>query len=139
MPYYDVVDLEDAGGRDDPRCDFYRQWDDGPHLGIRNAANGRFYSAGMFYTATIRELSESVHEIAGRISQVKRSACKFVVDVLEHKENEKMVNPAYLQSLPENENAMFQVASKFNCAESPDSSIPPDKSNFVSKCNHNSG
>lgn len=132
VPYYDVINFDDIG--DDPRCDFYQQWNDGPHLGIKNASNGRLYSAGMFYTATIRELSESVHEIAGKISQVKRSACKFIIDVLEHNENEKMVDPSYLQSLPENENAMFQVASKFNCAESPDSSISPDKSNFVSKC-----
>lgn len=134
IPYYDAIEFDDADT--DLRNEFYQQWQDGPHLGIKNSSNGRLYSAGMFYTASIRELSESVHELAGRISQVRKTACKFIIDVLENKENERMVSPAYLQSLPENENAMFQVASKFNCVESPDVSISPDKSNFVSKCKY---
>lgn len=133
VPYYDVIDFDDY---DDHRSDFYQQWNDGPHLGIKNASNGRLYSAGMFYTASIRELSESVHEIAGKTTHVRKSPCKFIIDVLENKENERLVDPAYLQSLPENEDAMFQVASRFNCIEPPDVSVSPDKSNFVSKCKY---
>ena len=132
VPYYDLAGSD--GGDIDPKAEIYQRWRDAPYLGIKNVADGRLYRAGMFYTASVKELNKSVCEIAEKVPHMRKNACKFIVDVLENSENEDLVNLSYLQTLPENENAMFQIASNFNCIESPDASASLGKSNFVTKC-----
>jgi len=47
------------------------------------------------------------------------------------KKSAKFVDVAYQQSLPENRNAVFQVASNFNGVEAINEDETPDKSNFA--------
>src|SRR5512142_541562 len=70
---------------------------------LRSIPNGRTFAAGRFTTPSLRELRAVARERGSRGKL--RISHEIVGDVLE------------LHALPENEGALFQAASQFNCLE----------------------
>lgn len=79
---------------------------------IRSKTNGRVFPVGHFGTPSVQELREIVDSSSGRNEEPVKFAHIVIGDVL----------PMHA----ENPGAMFQVASQFNCLESPNNSTGPE-------------
>ncbi|NVB43678.1 hypothetical protein G6O69_38075 [Pseudenhygromyxa sp. WMMC2535] len=78
---------------------------------LRSRANGRRFAAGRFSTPSVAELRAAAPARSGR-ARVRHEG---IGDVLE------------LHALPENRDAMFQVASQLNCLEFADPRATPEE------------
>jgi len=94
-------------------------------LEIVNSKTNQVFKAGKFELALIGDLKKS---LAGG---EKKAPCKFVVFSRENRTPIKFVDVAYIQGLPENKKAMFQVASNFNAVEAPSESRGPHVRTFT--------
>lgn len=79
---------------------------------LRSLANGRSFAVGQWSTPTLAELREQVRTTTPQ--GTLRVSHELVGDVLE------------LHALPQNQGALFQVASQFNCLEFPDPRTVPE-------------
>eukprot|EP01124_Arcella_intermedia_P024565 TRINITY_DN4165_c0_g2_i4.p1 TRINITY_DN4165_c0_g2~~TRINITY_DN4165_c0_g2_i4.p1 ORF type:complete len:819 (+),score=199.11 TRINITY_DN4165_c0_g2_i4:42-2498(+) len=100
------------------------------NLWIKNIENGRLTKAGRL---SLVSMDKMMTEINQRISIMPTRWRKTVPIVILSRrggdeKSSKFVDVSYLQGLPDNQRAVFQVASNFNAIESADENISPGNS-----------
>lgn len=108
----------------------------GPHLLIKNSANGKVWDAGAFKTWSLKELQND--SLSSTICETKfvSNTCIFEIHIRLCAENLANVEISALQasndiSCEGDSCPMFQVASNFNCCENASRSTQLDSGYFV--------
>jgi len=97
-------------------------------LFITNCTNQKKkFNAGRFSVLRLEDLRREVETS----SPSKPALCPLEIITCLDGSSTRNVDVAHLQAMPENRNAVFQVASNFNGVEAISESIPPDRSSFT--------
>jgi hypothetical protein len=98
----------------------------GTDLLVRNLRTAELHEAGCFRTHSLSELStRTKHAVQ------QKSPPPFELHLRSDRQGIRYVDVAHLQAHAQ-EHTLFQVASNFNCAEVPHTSIHPNNGTFVS-------
>uniref|UniRef100_A0A6B2L7E6 Uncharacterized protein n=1 Tax=Arcella intermedia TaxID=1963864 RepID=A0A6B2L7E6_9EUKA len=103
---------------------------EGPHgnLQITNINNQTRINAGIFSLLSFGDIEKKLRDVSG---QRKKSPVPIEILTCNQSAYRKVVDVSYLQSLPENRNAVFQVASNFNGVESVSETSFPTDPNYL--------
>lgn len=94
---------------------------------LTNCSTKQKYQCGSFEILRLDFLRDSFTKRFG----TEKSEYATLELLTAESDSKKHVNVSYLQSLPENRNAVFQVASNFNGVESVSENISPDSKFFT--------
>eukprot|EP01127_Copromyxa_protea_P019807 TRINITY_DN6506_c0_g1_i1.p1 TRINITY_DN6506_c0_g1~~TRINITY_DN6506_c0_g1_i1.p1 ORF type:complete len:458 (-),score=100.41 TRINITY_DN6506_c0_g1_i1:182-1555(-) len=104
------------------------------YLSIKNSVTGRTFKAGKFEMIMYGDMLLDVG-VSRREQKLQKKRPFPLIEIVTSldKDSTRFVDVAYLQSLPENRNAIFQIASNFNSVEAITESSFPDSPNFTTK------